>query len=93
MASHHVVNNRWREKVETIDPSAIRFTIVESCNHVASCNGCIFIDQPSDVCCRANKISLAAGIPDCDDPLPSGRSGVYAIDKSDPRQIQMELGK
>ena len=92
MASHHVVNGRWRVKVVTVDPDAVRFTVAEA-EVFADCQGCIFQGQPSEVCRRAVEIAKDGNLIDCDDPLPNGRSGIYVIDRSDPRQIQMELEK
>lgn len=92
MASHHVVNGRWRVKVVTVDPDAVRFTVAEA-PVFADCQGCIFFDQPSEVCERANVIAQGNGLIACDDPLPNGRSGIYVLDRTDPRQIQMELEK
>ncbi len=90
MASHHVVGTRWREKIETINPENVRFTIDKARSH-GSCDGCVFSGQPSTVCRKASEIAKANGILDCDEPLPDGSSGIYVIDLSDPRQMQIPL--
>lgn len=54
------------------------------------CDGCLFIDQRSSVCTRANAIAIAAGQPDCDQVLTAPkRTVIYVLDKTDPRQLPL----
>lgn len=87
----NIMSPNWRgERSEAIDPAAIRFTIAEA-PVFADCEGCIFIRQQSAVCRKAAEIAQANGLIDCDEALPNGRSGIYVLDKSDPRQNQIDF--
>lgn len=86
-----VTSPNWQgQYAAPIDPGAVRFTIAQA-RVYADCEGCMFIGQRGAVCSRAAEIARANGITDCESPLPNGASGVYVLDKTDPRQIQMEL--
>ena len=86
MASHHVINGRWREKIETIDPAAIRFTIAQAPVY-GSCSGCLFANEPVHVCRKVEMMARDGGIADCEASLPNGSSGIYILDTSDLRQM------
>ncbi len=85
MASHHVVGRRWIAKVVTIDPAAVQFMAVKAPVY-ADCQGCIFRDQPAEVCEKATQIARERGEQHCEDAMPSGHSAVYALKSTDPRQ-------
>lgn len=84
----NVLSPHWTgsDRAEPIDPAMIRFKVAEA-PIFADCEGCLFINQFSPVCRRAAELSGH----DCDDPLPNGRSAIFVLDKSDPRQVQMDL--
>lgn len=85
--SLNILSDNWRgHTAMPIDLDAIRFKVAPA-PVFADCEGCIFARQRSAVCRRASEIS---GF-DCEDALPDGRSGIFVIDRTDPRQIQMEL--
>lgn len=76
-----------------IDPTTIRFKAIKA---PASnrCDGCLFDGQISKVCISACGIALAAGHPDCDDPLLGQKGSViYVTDDSDPRQMPLLGGE
>lgn len=73
---------------QPIDPATLRFKAQPS----TECNGCLFADQSITVCDKAAQIARGIGQPDCDQPAPGGRTYVYVIDKSDPRQLDMLKG-
>lgn len=97
MASHHVVGGRWRVKVVTVEPDAVRFTAKPDGGD--SCENCMLKFQPASVCKVAATLAVERGLPDCDEVIPwpaydgPPESYIYVLDKSDPRQIQMELEK
>lgn len=83
----NILSPSWRGlRAEPIDPAAIRFTATAGPVY-ADCEGCIFISQSSAVCGRAAEISGS----NCDYPMHDGRSMIFVLDRSDPRQIQMDL--
>lgn len=85
----NILNPHWRGlRAPRIDPDAVKFKVVEA-PVFADCEGCMFIDQETDVCQRACDIAVAAGGIDCDDPLPNGRSLIYVEIKPNPRQLDL----
>lgn len=72
-----------------IEPETIRIKAVQA-PVFGECDGCLFIDQRSNICARANAIAIAAGQPDCDQVLTGPkRTVIYVLDKTDPRQLPL----
>lgn len=65
----------------------IRFKAVEADR--ADCKGCMFHGEKSRTCHIAGAIAKEDGMPDCDDRSPSGKTYIYVLDESDPRQIPL----
>lgn len=92
MASHHVVNGRWKKLEEAIDPDTVRFGI-EQALVLGECDGCVFSGQLSVVCRRAGEIATAAGGFDCDGKLPNGHGIIFVRLVADQRQQDMIDGQ
>lgn len=63
-----------------LDPAELSFTAKQA----TGCRGCIFDNQRSEVCRKANAIAHLAGIADCDFGF------VYIKRETDPRQLKIE---
>lgn len=73
---------------EPINPSAIRFKAAPA-KAYANCQGCLFAGQHVAVCWEAAEIAIRNEEPDCDGKLPGGRSIIYVLDKTGPRQMDL----
>lgn len=57
---------------------------------IDSCSGCVFKGQKSKVCIAAGNAARLARIPDCEDrDAASGKTFIYILTKSDPRQLRI----
>lgn len=74
-----------------IDPAAVRFK-AEPAPVRGECDGCMFCGQRAAVCRQVEAIAAANKIIDCDSQLPDGRTVIYVVDKSDPRQMDLLEG-
>jgi len=74
-----------------IDPAAVRFKAASALVH-GECDGCLFCDQRASVCMQASVIAAANNIIDCDGRLPDGRTVIFIVDESDPRQLDLLQG-
>lgn len=74
-----------------LDPATVRFK-PEPAPVPGECDGCVFCNQLASVCFRAAEIAAANNIIDCDSRLPDGRTVIYVVDKSDPRQMDLLQG-
>ena len=92
MASHHVINGRWKAIDAPIDPDAVKFGI-EQAPVLGECDGCMFNGQLSPVCRRASAIATAAGGFDCDQQLPNGLGVIYVPIVADQRQQDLVDGQ
>lgn len=64
----------------------VRIKAVESSR---GCTGCMFIGESFRSCVTLCDKLVQRGLPDCDDKAPSGKTYVYAIDETDPRQMDL----
>lgn len=72
-----------------MNPAELRFKAVEaSC----ACIGCVFNKESYRTCVTACDLAVQRGMPDCDDKAPSGKTYIYVLDETDPRQMDL-LGK
>jgi hypothetical protein len=69
-----------------MNPSEIRFKAVESSR---GCSACLFYGESYRSCVNACDKAVQRGLPDCDDKAPSGKSYVYVLDETDPRQMDL----
>ncbi len=65
-----------------VDPATLHFTATEG----ATCEGCIFLHQRSNVCHKAAHVAALIALPDC------SKGFIYIFDKSDARQMRIESG-
>lgn len=85
----HILSPEWEGEIAApVDPSTIRFKAVPAPAY-ANCQGCLFAGQRVAVCWSAAEIAVRNEQPDCDGQLPGGRSIIYVLDKSDPRQLDL----
>lgn len=76
-----------------IDPATLQFKAIAARKH-RSCSGCLFDGQRVKVCREACEIAKKAGILDCDDVDPvTGKSMIYMLRETDPRQISIMENK
>lgn len=73
-----------------MNPAELRFKAVEA--RPDSCAKCIFKDASHRGCVTASDLAVQRGLPDCDDKAPSGKTYIYVLDETDPRQMDL-LGK
>ena len=71
-----------------IDPETTQFKVSEV-KAGKRCPGCLFRGSPAAVCRRANEVAIAAGMSDCDAPLPNNKQVVYVAVAVDPRQLDL----
>jgi hypothetical protein len=64
----------------------IRFKAIESSR---GCSACLFYGESYRSCVNACDKAVQRGLPDCDDKAPSGKTYVYALDETDPRQMNL----
>ena len=69
-----------------MNPSEIRFKAVESSR---GCSACLFYGESYRSCVNACDKAVQRGLPDCDDKAPSGKTYVYVLDETDPRQMDL----
>lgn len=82
-----ITSDKWRgERAEPVSPAAVRFKALEAA--APSCEGCLF-ERSYGVCSTAAALAVANDQPDCDDRSPAGKTYIYVLDKSDPRQLDM----
>lgn len=82
-----ITNVHWcGDRDEPINPSTVRFKAKEA--HAPSCDGCLF-ERSVGVCSTAAALAVGGGHPDCDDGSPGGRTYIYVLDTSDPRQMDL----
>jgi hypothetical protein len=74
-----------------IDPASTRFK-ADAALVRGECDGCLFWGQRAAVCRQVEAIARANNIIDCDGRLPDGRTVIYVVDKSDPRQMDLLQG-
>lgn len=85
----NILSPKWEGETATpVMPAEIRFKATAAPEQ-GECDGCIFCGQLSKVCFQAADIAVANGDIDCDQLLPDGRSVIYVLDKSDPRQLNL----
>lgn len=70
-----------------MNPADIRFMAIEA--PANSCRNCVFKDEDYRACVHAADLAVQRGMPDCDDKAPSGKTYIYVLDGSDPRQLDM----
>jgi len=76
-----------------LDPAAMQFRAVAATG-VDGCTGCAFKGQKSKVCTAAGAAARLARIPDCEErDTETGRTFVYVLIKTDPRQMRIETGE
>jgi hypothetical protein len=66
--------------------SEIRFKAIESSR---GCSACLFYGESHRSCVTICDKAVQRGLPDCDDKAPSGKSYVYVLDETDPRQMNL----
>lgn len=82
-----ITSDKWQgERAEPVNPATTRFKAQEA--PVASCVGCLF-ERSYGVCSTAAALAVGGGQPDCDDRSPAGKTYIYVLDKSDPRQMDL----
>lgn len=82
-----ITSDKWQgERAEPINPAAVRFKAQEAM--AASCTGCLF-ERSYGVCSAAAALAVENAQPDCDDRSPAGKTYIYVLDKSDPRQLDL----
>jgi len=82
-----IASDKWRgERGEPINPSTVRYKAQEAA--APSCDGCLF-ERSVGVCSTAAALAVANDQPDCDDRSPAGKTYIYVLDKSDPRQLDL----
>lgn len=64
----------------------IRFKAVESAR---GCPACVFVGGSYRDCVTVCDKAVQRGLPDCDDKAPSGKTYVYVLDETDPRQMNL----
>ena len=64
----------------------IRFKAIESSR---GCSACLFYGESYRSCVNACDKAVQRGMPDCDDKAPSGKTYVYVLDETDPRQMNL----
>lgn len=64
----------------------IRFKAIESSR---GCSACLFYGESYRSCVNACDKAVQRGLPDCDDKAPSGKTYVYVLDETDPRQMDL----
>lgn len=91
-ASGFVDVARWvGNTAEPLDPGAMQFR-ARAATGVRDCSGCVFKGQRSRVCKAAGAAARLAGLPDCEDSDSTGRTFVYYLIQTDPRQLRIEEG-
>lgn len=82
-----ITSTCWRgDRGEPVNPAAVCYKAQEAA--APSCEGCLF-ERSVGVCSTAAALAVANGQPDCDDRSPAGRTYIYVLDKSDPRQLDL----
>lgn len=66
---------------ELLKPEELQFEAKQQ----KGCSGCLFDNQRSEVCRKANAVAHLAGIVDCD------MGFIYVLRETDPRQITIEV--
>lgn len=85
----NILSPNWMgDTAAPIDPDTIRFKAAPA-PVAGECNGCLFIGQRASTCRHANDLAAVNDQPDCDQLLPDGRSIIYILDDSDPRQLPL----
>ncbi len=89
----YVALARWLSNdAEPLDPSAMQYRAVAATG-VDGCTGCLFKGQKSKVCMAAGTAARLARMPDCEDrDADTGRTFVYVLIKTDPRQMRIATG-
>jgi hypothetical protein len=67
----------------------IRFKAVEA---KRACVGCLFREETYRTCVTACDVAVRRGMPDCDDKAPKGKTYIYVLDETDPRQMSLIEG-
>lgn len=60
---------------------------IKAVEHAGGCRACLFFGESFRTCVNLCDKLIQRGLPDCDDKAPSGKSYVYVIDETDPRQM------
>lgn len=87
-----VALSRWLgNDAPLLDPNAMQFRAVLAPKDAGDCAGCAFRGQASKICKVAALAAQRAGIKDCDEhDDETGRTFVYVLTKTDPRQMRIE---
>lgn len=73
-----------------MNPADIRFKAVEaSAKGYKACKQCMFAGEGFRGCKTASDLAVQRGMPDCDDTAPSGKTYIYVLDETDPRQMDL----
>ncbi len=72
----------WQGYDEPVDPATMHFTAIPG----ATCEGCIFYRQRSNVCHKAEQAAALIDLPICS----VGPGYIYILDKSDARQLRIK---
>jgi hypothetical protein len=62
---------------------------IKAVEHAGGCRGCLLYGESFRDCVTACDKLVQRGLPDCDDKAPSGKSYVYVLDDTDPRQMNL----
>lgn len=74
-----------------LEPSTMQYQARIADKDAGDCAGCVFKGQKANVCMAACAAARLAGIPDCEDRDPeTGRTFVYTLTKTDPRQLRID---
>lgn len=81
---------RWvGNTAEPLDPGAMQYRARPAAG-VRDCSGCVFKGQKAAVCTAAGAAARLAGMPDCEDSdAKTGRTFVYYLIQTDPRQLDI----
>lgn len=94
MNPHLVAVDEWLGTgAAPLDPAAMQYRAVAATG-VDPCTGCLFKGQKSKVCIAAGTLARLAGMPDCEESdTATGRTFVYVLIKTDPRQMRIATGE
>jgi hypothetical protein len=95
MNLHLVAVDEWLGTgAAPLDPATMQYRARVADKDTGDCAGCLFRGQASKVCKAAAIAAQRAGINDCDDrDAETGRSFVYVLIKTDPRQMRIDNGE
>ncbi|HEX8610209.1 MAG TPA: hypothetical protein VF800_02890 [Telluria sp.] len=89
-----VAVHRWLgQDAAPLDPVAKQFRAKLAAVGAGDCAGCMFRGQATKICEAAAHAAVLAGMNDCDErDTETGRTFVYTLASTDPRQLPITAG-